>query len=194
MNIHRLVLPNCQLLKKFWTRCMPTSTKLNMEEMDCGRLLFSGEQYGGSRWSITLSEGLATSSSFVEKTSTTTDPSPHLRILFKGGKNDQYTEGGERVVASNPDVKRCPVQLTLNYFRFLGLSYDGYLVPLCTAKNSPNPAKSVPYSGALTDLKKLMNLLGYDEKLYGEHSGKRGGATTAAAHGATDKQLKRLGG
>ena len=25
-------------------------------------------------------------------------PSPHLRILFKGGKNDQYTEGGERVV------------------------------------------------------------------------------------------------
>lgn len=123
-----------------------------------------------------------------------TDPSPHLRILFKGGKNDQYTEGGERVVASNPDVKRCPVQLTLNYFRFLGLSYDGYLVPLCTAKNSPNPAKSVPYSGALTDLKKLMNLLGYDEKLYGEHSGKRGGATTAAAHGATDKQLKRLGG
>ena len=71
MNIPRLVLPNCQLLKKFWTRCMPTSTKLNMEEMDCGRLLFSGEQYGGSRWSIKLTEGLATSSSYVGRTSTT---------------------------------------------------------------------------------------------------------------------------
>jgi hypothetical protein len=29
------------------------------------------------------------------------NPSPHLRILFKGGKNDQYSEGGERVVASD---------------------------------------------------------------------------------------------
>jgi hypothetical protein len=43
-------------------------------------------------------------------------------------------------------------------------------------------------------MKKLMTLLGYDAKLYGEHSGKRGGATAAANNGATDKQLKRLGG
>lgn len=43
-------------------------------------------------------------------------------------------------------------------------------------------------------MKKLMSSLGYDGKLYGEHSGKRGGATTAAANGATDKQLERLGG
>ena len=121
-------------------------------------------------------------------------PSPHLKILFKGGKNDQYSEGSERIVASNPDEKRCPVKLTLNYFQFLGPVYSGYLVPLCTAKNTPNPDKPVPYSGALSDLKKLMSLLGYDANLYGEHSGKRGGATAAAAHGATDKQLKRLGG
>ena len=52
----------------------------------------------------------------------------------------------------------------------------------------------MPYSGALSDLKKLLESLGYDAKLYGEHFGKRGGATSAAAHGATDKQLKRLGG
>jgi hypothetical protein len=43
-------------------------------------------------------------------------------------------------------------------------------------------------------MKKLMTLLGYDAKLYGEHSGKRGEATAAANNGATDKQLKRLGG
>lgn len=63
-------------------------------------------------------------------------------------------------------------------------SYSGYLVPLCTAKNSPDPNKPVPYNVALTDMKKLMDLLGYDGKLYGEHSGKRGDATIAAAHGA----------
>ena len=121
-------------------------------------------------------------------------PSPHLRVLFKGGKNDQYSEGGERVVASNSDANYCPVRLTLNYFQFLGPNYVGYLVPSCNAKNAPNPEKPVQYSTALSDLKKLLTLLGYDASLYGEHSGKRGGATTVAANGATDQQLKRMGG
>ncbi len=121
-------------------------------------------------------------------------PSPHLKIIFKGGKNDQYSEGSERVVAAHPDSQSCPVKLTINYFQFLGPSYVGYLVPSCTPQNKPNPEKALPYSGALSDLKKLLTSLGYDSSLYGEHSGKRGGATSAAANGATDKQLKRLGG
>jgi hypothetical protein len=121
-------------------------------------------------------------------------PSPHLKIIFKGGKNDQYSEGSERIVAANPNSQSCPVQLTINHFQFLGPSYTGYLVPSCTPKNKPNPDKAVPYSGALSDLKKLLTSLGYVSSLYGEHSGKRGGATSAAANGVTDQQLKRLGG
>ena len=40
-----------------------------------------------------------------------------------------------------------------------------------------------------------MESLGYDSKLYGEHSGEiRGGVTAAAANCATESQLKRLGG
>ena len=122
------------------------------------------------------------------------DPSPHLKVIFRGGKNDLYSEGSERIVAANSNTKNCAVNLTLNYFQFLGPTYSGYLVPSCTSKNTPNPEKPVTYSGALSDLKKLMNLLGYDPSLFGEHSGKRGGATAAAANGATDQQLKRLGG
>jgi hypothetical protein len=57
-----------------------------------------------------------------------------------------------------------------------------------------DPDETVAYSGALTDMKKLMDSLGFEGKLYGEHSGKRGGATTSVAHGATEKQLKRLRG
>ena len=68
------------------------------------------------------------------------------------------------------------------------------MVPSCTPKKTPNPSKAVPYSGALSDMKKLMSTLGYDETLYGEHSEKRGGATAAAANGATENQLKPLGG
>ena len=63
MNIPKLVLPSCQLLKKIWTRCMTTSTNLNMEEINCGGLLFFGEQYVW--WSIKLLEGLAISPSCV---------------------------------------------------------------------------------------------------------------------------------
>lgn len=66
------------------------------------------------------------------------------------------------------------------------------MVPSCTPKNTPNPNKAIPYSGTLCDMKKLISTLGYDAKLYGEPSRKRGGATTAAVNGATDKQLKRL--
>jgi hypothetical protein len=111
-----------------------------------------------------------------------------------GGSTDPSVTGSERVVACNPDERRCPVKLTLDYFRFLGPVYLGYLVPSCTAKNAPNPNKPVQYSTALGDLKKLLRSLGYDADLFGEHSGKRGGATTAASNGASDKQLKRLGG
>lgn len=43
-------------------------------------------------------------------------PSPHLKIIFKGGKNDQYSECSERIVATNPNSQFCPVKLAINYF------------------------------------------------------------------------------
>ena len=122
-------------------------------------------------------------------------PSPHLRVLFKGGKNDQYSEGAERIIAAFPEEKRyCPLGLTRNYFQYLGAGHTGFLVPACCPDLTPDPSKSVPYSGALDDLRKLLNELGYDGKLFGEHSGKRGGATQAVENGMDLETLKRLGG
>nr|CAH0103892.1 unnamed protein product [Daphnia galeata] len=89
------------------------------------------------------------------------DPSVHLKIVFKGGKNYQYSESRERIVAANLSGN-CPGNLTLNYFQFLGPLYSGYLVPSCTPKNTPNQNKPVSYSGALSDMKQLMTSLGYD--------------------------------
>jgi hypothetical protein len=122
-------------------------------------------------------------------------PSPHLRVLFKGGKNDQYSEGSERVVAAFIDEERyCPVNLTRNYFQFLGSGFSGYLVPASRPNFLPDPSKSVPYNGALEDLRRLLDDLGHDGKLFGEHSGKRGGSTQAAENGMDMETLKRLGG
>lgn len=121
-------------------------------------------------------------------------PSPHLRVMFKDGKNDYYSEGAERVVAANTwEPRYCPVKLTQNYFEFLGGRFEGFLVPSCLPNSSPNPAKSVPYNGALEDLRSLLSELGHDAKRYGEHSGKRGGASMAVENGMDMETLKRFG-
>ena len=125
---------------------------------------------------------------FVQK------PSLHLNITFKGGKNDLYSEGSERIVAADePRPSYCPVVLTQNYFIFLGAGYSGYLVPASTPSFKPNPDKQVPYNGALEDLRALFTTLGIEGR-YGEHSGKRGGSTQAVENGMSFSQLKRLGG
>jgi hypothetical protein len=122
------------------------------------------------------------------------DPSSHLKITFNGGKNDLYSEGSVRIVAAyDQETKYCPVQLTQNYFVFLGSGYNGYLVPSSTPNFLPNSNKPVPYSGALDDLHHLFKIRGIEGR-YGEHSGKRGGSTQAVENGMSFSELKRLRG
>ena len=97
-------------------------------------------------------------------------------------------------MAANPAENRyCPVALTQNYFVYLGSGFNGYLVPLCGPTGQANPEKAVLYPTALEDLRKVLTELGHDGRLYGEHSGKRGGATAAVANGMDMETLKRLG-
>ena len=96
--------------------------------------------------------------------------------MFKDGKNDFYSEGAERIVAARLGRGAyCPVEFTKNYFCFLGSGYNGYLVPSCLPNARPNPLKNLLYPAALEDLRRLLTDLGHDSRLYGEHSGKRGG-------------------
>ena len=121
-------------------------------------------------------------------------PSLHLRIMFKDGKNDFYSEGAERIVAARLGRGAyCPVEFTQNYFCFLGSGYNGYLVPSCLPNARPNPLKNLLYPAALEDLRRLLTDLGHDSRLYGEHSGKRGGATSAVENGMDMETLQRFG-
>jgi len=129
------------------------------------------------------------------------DPSPHLLIRFAKGKNDIFSEGSERVVPSLPETPQyCPVRLTQLYLLRLGQNYFGYLIPRCsprsgsTTQTSPNPAQHLSYCTALEDFRDLLSRLGYDPMSYGEHSGKRGGASEAASAGLHLSDLQRLGG
>jgi len=129
------------------------------------------------------------------------DPSPHLLIQFANGKNDLFHEGSERVVPSSAETpKYCPVCLTRLYLLRLGNDYSGYLIPRCSPRSGsmkptlPNPAQPLSYCTALEDFRNLLSSLGYDPMSYGEHSGKRGGASEAASAGLSLPDLQRLGG
>ena len=126
------------------------------------------------------------------------EPKPHLLVHFMGGKTDIFSEGSERLVCSHtPSDHYCPVHLTEMYFLRLGVTYLGYLVPrtkLISGVLVADPNQPLSYTTALEDLRDILTRLGLDASEYGEHSGKRGGATAAAASGMPVEELQRLGG
>ena len=121
-------------------------------------------------------------------------PSKHLQVMFKNGKTDMFSEGGTRIVAADTtEPLFCPVQLTHFYLKFLGSSHAGFLVPACNPKGQPDQNKAASYSSCLEDMRGLLKNLGFEGR-YGEHSGRRGGASQAADNGMPAATLKRLGG
>ena len=125
------------------------------------------------------------------------EPKPHLVVKFLGGKTDIFSEGSNRIVCSHdPTDRYCPVRLTELYFLRLGLTYSGYLMPRSQLRDGllvPDPDRALSYTTSLEDLRNLLSLLGYDSTKFGEHSGKRGGATAAASAGLSAASLQRLG-
>ena len=105
-------------------------------------------------------------------------PAPHLSVSFAKSKNDQYSEGSQRLVASLPnEPKYCPVRLTKLYLSRLGRGYLGYLIPRVradrlTGLQRPEPDQALSYTTFLEDFHKLLHSLGYDGSKFGTHSGK----------------------
>ena len=73
------------------------------------------------------------------------------------------------------------------------LKYDsGYLLPVMN-KKKPDGSTPLKYHSALSDFKHLFKYFNMDPKGFGEHSGRRGGTTAAAAAGADINELKLQG-
>ncbi len=108
------------------------------------------------------------------------------------------------MISSNLDVPRyCPVVLTRLYLRRLGSSYltdrsESYLVPRTQRRPGglleADGTHSLSYTTAMEDFRSLLTKLGYCASRFTEHSGKRGGATTAAERGMSEADLQRFGG
>ena len=131
-------------------------------------------------------------------------PKPHFSILIRKSKTDQLGLGSTREIyqiIDNPTL--CPVTLTQRYLHRLashnpGTKYVGYLQPKvrqCGKLKIQIPIANavIGYSSCLEENKSLMAKLKISGR-FGEHSGRRGGATAAAANGATLDEVQKLGG
>ena len=114
-----------------------------------------------------------------------------LDLFIKRSKTDQHAKGATVSLNYNSDPKLCPVRLTIKYIKML--KYDsGFLLPVMF-KKKPDGSSSLKYHSALSDFKQLFKFFNMDPSGYGEHSGRRGGTTAAAAAGADLNELKLQG-
>ena len=108
-------------------------------------------------------------------------------IFIPKSKTDQTRKGDWVSIAAQSGSSACPASFTHIYFSLL--PYDsGYVMP-ALKKSLPDPLSPLTYNTALRDLRSVLRLIGIDPAGYGEHSGRRGGITAAAAKGASLDEL-----
>ena len=109
-----------------------------------------------------------------------------VNITIPKSKTDQLQKG-DTVFINYAEHQYCPVTLLQDYLARLRYGdRDGFLQPKITSTQGIQSGlwnTQVSYSTALSDLKLLMSSLGYDPSKFGEHSGRRGGATAASDAG-----------
>ena len=119
------------------------------------------------------------------------------RLKLHGGKTSiSCPKKPDRILTANTEnPDQCLVRLTERYLDYLGPDHQGSLQPSCLPGNAkrPHPEKSIYYSVALQDLRSTITKAGHDGSKYSEHSNKRGGATTAAAIGMTEDDIREVG-
>ena len=123
----------------------------------------------------------------------------HMDIQISKSKTDQLKRGTQvRISRQTNEPHACPVNITLMYIRMLRYpeGHNGYMQPrICTRGGQQKgiPDTKLCYSNALQELKEMLNSIGIAGQQYGEHSGRRGGATAAAEAGAKWTDLKKHG-
>ena len=112
-------------------------------------------------------------------------------LYIKRSKTDQRGVGATVRILYHNDVTVCPVHFTRAYIKRLGHS-QGYMLPAMKG-SLPSADTPLSYHTALKDLRRVLKQLGIDGSSFGEHSGRRGGTTCAAAVGVSSAALKIQG-
>ena len=112
-------------------------------------------------------------------------------INIKRSKTDQRGVGATTRIHFHKDSSACPVLFTKMYVSRLGYK-AGIMLPLVKGRGLC-PESSISYHTALNDLRAVLKAVRIDGSGYGEHSGRRGGTTAAAAVGVSHAALKTQG-
>jgi len=123
--------------------------------------------------------------------------SSHIQIFIEKSKTDVYREGHWLHIATlNSEL--CPAKL-LNRLFMLGNiknNCEKFIFRELTHSSSlklRNLDKHISYTTVRDNILKLLNSIGLNQKLYGLHSLRSGGATAAANLGVPDRLFKKHG-
>jgi hypothetical protein len=118
----------------------------------------------------------------------------HMELFLERSKTDQYREGAWTFVA-RVGGPFCPVGLVERLVALARYSGPGPLIrSVVVTRNREYAKASAPaYTTLLGWFKDAALMLELDPKLYGTHSGRRGGATGAAATDVADRLFKQHG-
>ena len=110
-----------------------------------------------------------------------------LVVKKSKAKNNQFHEAKYVTIAPSYDIY-CPVNLIKKYFVLLNMDprCDGFFLPKLSIHNSlfiVHPLTPTSYSFCVKQFKSKLSSFGIDAKLFGEHSDRIGGVSTAANAG-----------
>ncbi len=124
----------------------------------------------------------------------------YMKILVRRSKTDQQGEGQEVFVHERPEwVLCCPVLLTRRYLGRLGYGVSGLKgnmqprVQGASGRQRPQADSHICHSNAIAELRQILAPLQEGAEHFGEHSGRRGGATSALANGASSEAIMQHG-
>ena len=123
----------------------------------------------------------------------------HMKIFIEHSKTDQYREGAWVYIAKL-DSPVCPVRTLKLYIERADISCKNeFLFRAMTFFKKSNLHKiraknvAICYSTARSAVMSYLSRIGLDEKLFGLHSLRRGGATEAANRGVNDRIFQKHG-
>lgn len=121
----------------------------------------------------------------------------YVLVKIQSSKTDQFRQGDEVLIASTGS-STCPVSMLELYIRLASIdvkSSQKLFRGLVHTKKGTTLRKngSISYTRLKELVKEKLSLLGYDNRLYGLHSFRAGGATAAANASVKDRLFKRHG-
>ena len=121
----------------------------------------------------------------------------HVRIFIPTSKTDVYREGNY-VYIKKIDTEYCPTKMLRRYMDTSNAVAEPHLPIFRPLRFFRSEEKlygtKLPYTRCREIFKQTLRDLGYDEKQYGLHSLRAGGATEAVNHGKVSERILKLHG